>query len=252
MSCMSRVVRINKCIYSLTHKLIMSVRWFSQVGQDRLVHSLSVPGVFVDLAANDPYENSNTAALEMLGWKGICIDPTLRSKELFLKSNRTCTFVNAVIGSKNETVLFRDISPIRQTRHSWMFGLSGVVSSRSSKTCWGKRYCISPLELSKRGLRVHHRVMSVQTLDSIMNSYHIKKIDYLSLDVEGYEFQVLSGYSSSPRLLSIENPNSHCKRALKKRNMLFFRSLGNFGEEFWISKEVTSPLIFGDKGQIPL
>jgi hypothetical protein len=99
--------------------------WFSQVGQDKIVQSLSSgPGVFVDFAVNHPYKISNTASLELLGWKGLCIDPTLYSKHLFEKSTRSCTFVNAAIGANNNTtVLFRDIIPIRKTRHDWMFGL---------------------------------------------------------------------------------------------------------------------------------
>src|SRR5690606_2049794 len=32
-----------------------------------------------------------------------------------------------------------------------------------------------------------------QSLSSILDEYHIKHIDFLSLDVEGYEYQVLQG-----------------------------------------------------------
>ena len=209
---------------------------FSQVGQDKLVQSLSsVPGVFIDLAANHPYENSNTASLELLGWKGLCIDPTLRSKHLFETSNRSCTFVNEVVGANcNTTVLFRDISPFRKTRHAWMFGLSGVVTNERSKTCWGNGFCISPREMHRRGLKVEHRNLTVNTLDSILRRYAIEHVDYLSLDVEGFEFHVLSGYSKSPRLLSIEKPDDRCRQILTQRKMKLMKSLGNFGEEFWV------------------
>jgi len=211
------------------------VTWFSQVGQDKVVHSLSGPGIFVDLAANDPYENSNTASLERLGWRGICIDPTLRSKQLFRNSNRSCEFVNSLVGFRDESTIFREITPVRQNRHSWMFGLSGVVSHESSDTCWGKGYCISVHQLKTRGLRVDHRIMNAESLDTILNRHGINSIDYLSLDVEGFEFDVLSGCSRTPKLLSIEKPDGRCRRILQK-NMRFLRHLGTFGEEFWIKK----------------
>lgn len=212
------------------------ITWFSQVGQDKLVHSLfPQSGIFVDLAANDPYENSNTAALEKLGWRGLCIDPTLRSKQLFHNSNRSCEFVNSVVGFGNESVLFREITPIRENRHSWMFGLSSVVSDRFSKTCWGKGYCISVSEMNRRGLKVDHRIMNVDTLDQIMKRFGIQTVNYLSLDVEGFEFNVLSGYSKTPQLLSIEKPNNRCRRILQNKHMKLLKSLGNFGEEFWIA-----------------
>lgn len=213
------------------------ITWFSQVGQDKLVNSLSTAGIFVDLAANDPYENSNTAALEKLGWRGICIDPTLRSKQLFKNSNRSCEFVNALVGFKNESTIFREISPMRKNRHSWMFGLSGVVSDESSKTCWGKGFCISVSELYKRGLKVEHRHMKVNTLDSILNRFNIHNVDYLSLDVEGFEFDVLSGYSTTPKLLSIEMPDKRSRKILRQKNMKFLKHLGTFGEEFWIKNK---------------
>lgn len=213
------------------------ITWFSQVGQDKLVHSLSAPGIFVDLAANDPYENSNTASLERLGWRGICIDPTLRSKQLFHNSNRSCEFVNSLVGFRNKSTIFREISPMRKNRHSWMFGLSGIVSHESSHTCWGNGYCISVAELNKRGLRVDHRIMIPESLDLILNRHGINSVDYLSLDVEGFEFDVLSGYSKTPKLLSIEKPDDRCRYILKKqKNMKFLRRLGTFGEEFWKKK----------------
>ena len=43
----------------------------------------------------------------------------------------------------------------------------------------------------------------METLDSIMNRFGIQTVNYLSLDVEGFEFNVLSGYSKVPRMLSI-------------------------------------------------
>ena len=200
---------------------------FSQVGQDKLVQSLSSgPGVFIDLAANHPYENSNTASLELLGWKGLCIDPTLRSKHLFETSNRSCTFVNEVVGADcNTTVLFRDISPFQATRHAWMFGLSGIVKNEHSDTCWGKGHCISPRAMHQRGLKVEHRNLRVNTLDSILRRHAVEHVDYLSLDVEGFEFNVLSGYSKYPRLLSIENPDNRCKEILIQKNMKFIKML---------------------------
>jgi hypothetical protein len=48
---------------------------FSQAGQDKFAyeHALT-PGTFLDVGCNDPVSNSNSLALEQLGWKGILID----------------------------------------------------------------------------------------------------------------------------------------------------------------------------------
>ena len=77
------------------------------------------------------------------------------------------------------------------------------MTSPFSSTCWGKakRYCISPREMHKRGFKLNPRNMTVYTLDSILKQYSVEHVDYLSLDVEGFETSVLSGYSKCPRLL---------------------------------------------------
>lgn len=52
-------------------------RWFSQVHQDEIVVDLvGKNGYFVDLAANDAKDLTNTLALERdHGWNGLCIEP---------------------------------------------------------------------------------------------------------------------------------------------------------------------------------
>lgn len=51
-------------------------QWFAQVHQDEaILDLLGNKGYFVDLAANDAMEFSNTLALERAGWDGLCIEP---------------------------------------------------------------------------------------------------------------------------------------------------------------------------------
>ena len=82
----------------------MSGTWsFAQVGQDTAVLSLAAsaglqhPPFFVEVGANHPHHNSNTALLEQHGWHGVCIDASSATEELFAKSNRTCKFVRAAV-----------------------------------------------------------------------------------------------------------------------------------------------------------
>ena len=52
-------------------------QWFAQVHQDEIVVDLvGKDGFFIDLAANDAKELTNTLALERdHGWNGLCIEP---------------------------------------------------------------------------------------------------------------------------------------------------------------------------------
>ena len=52
-----------------------------------------------------------------------------------------------------------------------------------------------------------------KTLDKIFFEYHIKKIDYLNIDVEGNELYVLEGFDITkffPQLISIEIHDRTC------------------------------------------
>ena len=100
----------------------MSGTWsFAQVGQDTAVLSLAAsaglqhPPFFVEVGANHPHHNSNTALLEQHGWHGVCIDASSATEELFAKSNRTCKFVRAAVlspeaAAESRHLTFRQIT----------------------------------------------------------------------------------------------------------------------------------------------
>lgn len=47
----------------------------SQAGQDRFAYEIiGSTGTFLDIGANDPITNSNSYALEQMGWKGLLVD----------------------------------------------------------------------------------------------------------------------------------------------------------------------------------
>jgi hypothetical protein len=67
------------------------VIWYSQAGQDRwVVDTLGDrPGYFVDVGAYDGIQTSNTYALELAGWDGICIEAS-PAVAAACASNRRC------------------------------------------------------------------------------------------------------------------------------------------------------------------
>lgn len=68
----------------------MENKFYSQAGQDKWVlEKVGNKGFFVDVGAYDGIESSNTYALELAGWNGICFEP---NKDAFekLNKNRRC------------------------------------------------------------------------------------------------------------------------------------------------------------------
>lgn len=71
--------------------------FYSQAGQDVWVLQQIPKGFFVDVGAHDGVESSNTYALELAGWKGICIEPSEAYSRL--TQVRKCNAINVAAGT---------------------------------------------------------------------------------------------------------------------------------------------------------
>lgn len=79
-------------------------RWFSQARQDEIVFALlrnKTQGYFVDLAANDAVQFSNTVALETFhNWTGVCIEPNPIYWPRLASLRTNCITIAAVVGAE--------------------------------------------------------------------------------------------------------------------------------------------------------
>lgn len=158
---------------------------YSQFGQDLFVLNILKDiqnGIFVDVGGNDPIKGSNTYLLEQRGWTGIAIEPQEKLRKLWPES-RKAECLNYVVGPENKTINFIEGS---NDEH----GLSGVE---------GYNKC----QDNSKKISVEQKRLS-----DILKEKSINHVDYLSIDVEGYEMNVLESIdfsTSDIRLISIEN-----------------------------------------------
>lgn len=132
-------------------------------------------GFFVDIGAFDGVQISNTCVLEQIGWDGICIEPLPEVFEA-LQQNRTCHLYNvAIAGQSQQDAKFYKVSD--------QLGLSGLEQQMPERIQQGLR---------KQGLAIESMPVQTMTFDEVMKNHPaIGVIDFLSLDVEGGEMQVL-------------------------------------------------------------
>ena len=228
-------------------------------------------GYFVDLAANEPFENSNTQALERnFAWQGLCIDV---NKQLLdqLRSGRSCNVIDAVVSNTSGmNVTFREFvkGARANSAFAWMHGLSGVVASDSTlrdstqpnnlqnRTCWGRKR-VAPAEKRKcvdvsgqrggkwlarhPGINVREIVRQTISLYDLLQAHRAPRvIDYLSLDVEGSEHVILSTFPFQAytfRTLTIEQPPPQTKKLLRQHSYHYIGRLGPWdgsGDELWV------------------
>jgi len=155
-------------------------RFYSQYAQDKFVHDTFFPGkrggIFVDIGAHDGVRISNTKFFEeSMGWHGICIEPLPhRFKEL--RRNRSCICIEGCISTREGTEQFRMIGPDYEM-------ISGVI----------RFYDPRHIQCYKKAMDHQSKEISVKAhlLNKILAEHEMYHINYLSLDTEGGELDIL-------------------------------------------------------------
>jgi FkbM family methyltransferase len=140
-------------------------------------------GVFVDVGGNDPIKCNNTYLLEKRGWTGLAIEPQDHLRDMW-SGTRTTKCLDYVIGPESKDIIFVEG---KDNEH----GLSGIKG-------YNKVSDKNKIEKTKKQKR----------LDEILLENNIKYVDYLSIDVEGYELNVLKSIDFSKiniKVIGLEN-----------------------------------------------
>jgi FkbM family methyltransferase len=155
----------------------------SQFGQERVALEIlghKHRGVFVDIGATDGFTRNNTWVLEKeYGWSGVCVEPVLASY-LALTRIRACQTLHACVGGVDQL---------------------GVVKFHEDPG----NHEVSKISHSGKSL------VPCLTLNLILDSLGIREVDYLSIDTEGNELNILRSldYSRFPvRVIGFEH-NDH-------------------------------------------
>lgn len=153
-------------------------------------------GVFVEVGANDPVAGSQTWLLEHNGWRGVLVEPQASLCEK-LRSARPRSQVFQVAcscpGSEGEADLI-------------LTEFDGNATLKPQRDSHGINY-------------VGAERVRITTLDSVLQAAGVSHIDFLSLDVEGHEIEVMRGLDFAkykPDLILIEDG----VRNLAKHNFL--------------------------------
>ncbi len=143
-------------------------------------------GFFIEVGANDGITQSNTYILEKAyGCRGLLIEPIPRlAKECKARRKRSIV-VNAALvasGYQSDTVLIEDADQM------------SVVRDGTLDEGWIDGHVTRGRELQGMKETTKLRVPA-RTLDSVLSEHQIQSVDFFSLDVEGYEYEVLKGLS---------------------------------------------------------
>ena len=165
-------------------------------------HLARTGGIFVEAGANDGLAQSNTAYLEYyFGWRGLLIEPIPElARQCREKRPRALVEQCALVPFG-----FPDAT-ISMTYCNLMSLVRGARGAREDD----EAHVTAGLQYLRSGERPYAVKVPARTLTSVLGAHHISRCDLLSLDVEGYEAQVLRGLDfdrHAPRYILVEANN---------------------------------------------
>jgi len=155
----------------------------SQYGQDRFLNETffknRTNGIFLDIGAHDGKTLSNTFFFEKtLNWRGLCIEPHPKVFNA-LKENRSCVLVEGCAWKEDTTKTFRMIEGYSEM-------LSGLVDSYHPDHITRINSEVNSMNQILSDIEVKCYDISKLLLDN-----NLTNIDFLSIDIEGGELEVL-------------------------------------------------------------
>ena len=158
---------------------------YGENSEDVLVNSFfnkKKNGIYFDIGCYHPIRGSLTYQLFKKGWKGINVDISKETINLFNLCRPKDLNLNIAISDKNSKTKYFQAGVINQAN-----SLKKINGAKKVK-------------------------IDSMTLDSLIEKYNIKKIDYLNIDAEGIDFKIISGFSLKkirPALITIEDTNNN-------------------------------------------
>lgn len=157
--------------YVKTDMIFNGVQYYSQVYQDYyLDHYIfhgKEDGVFLDVGGNDPIKINNTYFFELnRRWSGLAFEPVPKMNQKW-KELRKVECLQVALGAREGEMEFCEYED------DYMSGAAALVDYA--------------------GKVVNTYKVKVATMESILKRYKITHADFMTLDVEGAELDVLNG-----------------------------------------------------------
>ena len=206
----------------IRHKGYRNRAQYSQWGEDLFISEYfkkKTKGIYLDIGCFNPFMYSNTCLLYKKGWNGINIDINRTSIDLFnIARPKDINICTAISDEKKIFKMYQDdpFSPINTLDEKFYKKLNKTNSDNSKI-----------IDINSKSI---DEIMSISNLN--------KNIDFINIDVEGSDFQVLTDIKIkklNPTLISIETHNvdgsasknfENIKEYLKKYDFIIYKRIG--------------------------
>lgn len=135
-------------------------------------------GHYIDVGAQDPVADSVSLSFYEMGWRGVHIEPSLQYANELRLARPDETVLQVALGRQAGVLEFFEISD------------SGLSTTNS----------LIAEQHRSQGWRVEKNSVPVMTLDAVLTAMHEQDVQWLKIDVEGAEREVLDGWTSGSAL----------------------------------------------------
>ena len=209
---------IRQKIWSCEKSFFWNENFFSQFGQDKIIKNYFFQnkknGLFVEIGAFNGISGSNCFHFEkFLNWDGIAFEPSTIQFEK-LKLNRKCRLINKAIATEEKEVEFLEVE-------EGYTQMSGILNEKFISE-----------ETIKKDPRSKTKKIIITTTTFDKNIPFDKEIDYLSIDIEGGEMELLDSIDFKKyniKVISVENNSPeklNFKEFFDKKNFNYFDRVG--------------------------
>ena len=164
-------------------------------------------GTLVDIGAADGINNSNSKKLIELGWSGLLVEPTPLNYQKLIKlysGNTLVKIENCGCGDKTENLTF-------YVDNNDEFHQISTFSVEQKTGCEQYFKCTFN--------EINSIIYNTQKL---LTKHNLKKIDFISIDTEGYDNNVLFGINFNETLVDLICVENLCEESVN------FLNLNNF------------------------
>ena len=187
----------------------------SQFGEEKFILNFfdkEYKGKFLDIGCFHPTRHNNTYTMYKRGWHGINIDLNPLTIELFNFARVKDININAAISDQEETKRLYFVDELNTQNTLEANHLSFLKNHHNLKE----------EEISQQEIKT-------QKLDKILDSYNFNDIDFMNIDVEGHELNILNSidflkYNIKFICIEMIDHNDQAKLINKKLNAILIKN----------------------------
>ncbi len=167
--------------------------YYAEFNTDRIIREtyfsdFDFKGTMIEVGAGPVEFYSMSKHFRDSGWRCICVEPNPKFVEDHKKLGNE--IYQYACSNSEGTSVFKVVSS------NWSSDVDGI-----SFSSLGMKY---PMQ----GQSIHEIEVDTILLDTLLKKISVSKVDFLSVDVEGWELEVLDGFSLdvfSPKVVLLEN-----------------------------------------------